>query len=29
LYLLKQWADNPVRCRKAGVPQGIGFATKG
>lgn len=29
LYLPKQWTRNKKHCRAAGVPQGVGFATKG
>jgi len=28
LYLPREWADDAVRCRKAGVPEEVGFATK-
>ncbi|MGH8337024.1 MAG: IS701 family transposase [Gammaproteobacteria bacterium] len=28
LYLPKEWTDEPMRCRQAGVPEEIGFATK-
>lgn len=29
LYLPKAWTDEPARCRKAGVPEGVPFRTKG
>jgi SRSO17 transposase len=29
LYLPKQWAEDKARCKRAGVPKQIGFATKG
>jgi SRSO17 transposase len=29
LYLPQEWTRNKKRCRAAGVPQGVGFATKG
>jgi len=29
LYLPKEWADDKRRCKRAGVPKGIRFATKG
>lgn len=29
LYLPKSWADDPDRCRKAGIPQDLEFRTKG
>ena len=29
LYLPKAWTDDPERCRRAGVPEGIAFKTKG
>lgn len=29
LYLPKEWTDDPARCKAAGVPGEIGFATKG
>jgi SRSO17 transposase len=29
LYLPKEWTDDPGRCRKAGVPEGLEFRTKG
>ncbi len=28
LYLPREWADDPERCRAAGVPEGTAFATK-
>lgn len=28
LYLPKEWTDDRKRCREAGVPDGVGFATK-
>lgn len=28
LYLPKKWTDDPERCRRAGVAEGIGFQTK-
>ena len=28
LYLPKEWTDDPPRCRAAGVPEGVAFATK-
>src|SRR5437868_5976437 len=29
LYLPEEWTQDPVRCREAGVPEQVGFATKG
>jgi len=29
LYLPKEWAEDKGRCKRAGVPKGIAFATKG
>jgi SRSO17 transposase len=29
LYLPKEWTDDPQRLSEAGVPEGVGFATKG
>jgi SRSO17 transposase len=29
LYLPREWTDDTPRCKRAGVPQDIGFATKG
>jgi SRSO17 transposase len=28
LYLPKRWTGDPARCREAGIPAGVGFATK-
>jgi SRSO17 transposase len=28
LYLPKRWTDDPARCREAGIPERVGFATK-
>jgi SRSO17 transposase len=28
LYLPRDWSEDAARCRKAGVPEGVGFATK-
>jgi SRSO17 transposase len=28
LYLPQAWTDDPARCRKVGVPEGVAFATK-
>ena len=28
LYLPREWSGDAARCRKAGVPEGVGFATK-
>lgn len=29
LYLPQEWTQDRVRCREAGIPEGVGFATKG
>jgi len=29
LYLPGDWSEDPVRCREAGIPEAVGFATKG
>jgi SRSO17 transposase len=29
LYLPEEWTADPVRCREAGIPEVVGFATKG
>ena len=29
LYLPDEWTADPVRCREAGIPEAVGFATKG
>jgi SRSO17 transposase len=29
LYLPEEWTTDRVRCREAGIPDGVGFATKG
>lgn len=28
LYLPREWTTNPARCRKAGIPESVAFATK-
>jgi SRSO17 transposase len=28
LYLPREWTDDPARCRAAGIPEGVPFATK-
>ena len=28
LYLPQEWTDDPARCRAAGIPEGVPFATK-
>ena len=28
LYLPEEWTDDPARCRQAGIPEDVGFATK-
>jgi len=28
LYLPQEWTDDPARCQQAGIPAGMGFATK-
>src|SRR5262245_16207568 len=29
VYLPEEWTEDPVRCREAGIPGAVGFATKG
>jgi SRSO17 transposase len=29
LYLPSEWTEDPIRCREAGIPAAVGFATKG
>ena len=29
LYLPQEWTQDPLRCQEAGVPESVGFATKG
>src|SRR5258708_9374947 len=29
LYLPEEWTQDPLRCQEAGVPESVGFATKG
>jgi SRSO17 transposase len=28
LYLPREWTDDPARCRAAGIPEAVTFATK-